>query len=82
MDVNAQGKIFIADTRHHCIRIIDPERDLVYKVAGNGKDRYSGDNGSALEACLCVHGLRIDDNNNNLYFVDFLHHVIRVIEFE
>jgi hypothetical protein len=53
---------------------------MVYTIAGNGDKIYSGDNGYALHAGLCVHGLQMD-SNNNLYFVDFNHHVIRVVKF-
>ena len=80
VEINTEGKIFIGDTGNNRIRMIDLEQDLVYTVAGNGKKGCSGDNGRALDACLNVHGLRMD-SNNNLYFNDFLNHVIRVIKF-
>lgn len=78
--VNSEGNILIGDTGCNRIRMIDLEQDLVYTVAGSGKKGCSGDSGNALDACLCVHGLRMD-SNNNIYFVDFHNHVIRVIKF-
>ncbi len=80
VEVNSDGNIFIADTGSYRIRMVNLEQDLLYTVAGNGVKGCFGDNGKALDASLNVHGLRID-SNNNLYFVDFHNHVIRVIRF-
>jgi hypothetical protein len=73
-------KVFIGDTGSNRIRMADPEQDITYTIAGNGGKGCSGDNGRALDACLNAHGLRIDADNN-LYFVDFHNHIIRVIKF-
>lgn len=80
VEVNSEGKIFIADTGSNRIRMVDLVQDLVYTIAGNGENGCSGDNARALDASLCVHGLRMD-SDNNLYFVDFQNHVVRVIRF-
>lgn len=81
VEANSEGLIFIGDTGSNRIRIADLKQDLVYTVAGNGESGCSGDNARALDASLCVHGLRAD-TNNNLYFVDFHNHVVRVIRFD
>lgn len=80
VEVDSEGNIFIGDTGSNRIRIVDVEKDLVYTVAGNGANGYSGDGGYALDASICVHGLRMN-SKKNLYFVDFHNHVIRVIKF-
>ena len=80
VEVGEEGNIFIADTASHRIRMVDFKQNSVYTIAGNGKQGCSGDNGRALDACLGVHGLRAD-SYNNLYFVDFHNHVIRMIKF-
>ncbi len=81
VEVDSDGNIFVGDTGAYRIRIIDiKQEDLVYTVAGNGIKGFSGDGGYALDACICVHGLRMD-SNSNLYFVDFHNHIIRVIKF-
>lgn len=80
VEVDQRGNIFIADTGSNRIRVAEIQRDLVYTVAGNGNGGNSGDGGMAAAACLNVHGLRMD-SEDNLYFVDFLNHVVRVIRF-
>jgi hypothetical protein len=60
--------------------MVDFNQDMVYTVAGNGEKGCSGDGTNSIDASLCIHGLRMD-SDNNLYFVDFIHHVIRVVRF-
>jgi hypothetical protein len=55
-------------------------RHCLLTIAGNGNPGWTRDNGPARQASLEVHGLRID-SRGRLFFVDFIHHVIRVIEF-
>jgi hypothetical protein len=80
VDVDSEGNLYIGDTGSYRIRMVDMKKDSVYTVAGNGEKGCSGDGGPALGARLGVHGLRMD-SKNNLYFVDFHCHVIRVIRF-
>ena len=80
VEADVQGNVFIADTASCRIRMFDRKRNRVYTVAGNGRRGCSGDNGPALEACLDVHGLRMD-SRGNLYFLDFHNHIIRVVRF-
>ena len=80
VEVGKKGNIILADTASHRIRMVDFKQNLIYTIAGNGKPGCSGDDGCALDACLGVHGLRVD-SHNNLYFVDFHNHVIRMIRF-
>ena len=80
VEVNKDGYIFISDTDSNRIRIVDYNQNLVYTIVGNGKEGCSGDGGFALDACIGVHGLRID-SNNNLYFLDYYNHVVRVVKF-
>jgi hypothetical protein len=80
LDVDCLGNIFIADTGVKRIRMIDIQRNLIFTVAGNGVRAWSGDDGPAKEASLEVHGLRID-SRHRLFFVDFHHHLVRMIDF-
>jgi len=80
VEVSSDGNLIIADTGHHRIRLIDVLHDTVYTIAGNGEKGCIGNNIKALNASLCVHGLRMD-SANNLYFNDFENHVVRVIRF-
>jgi len=49
-------------------------------VAGSGKPGWTGDDGPARQADMEVHGLRMD-SQGRLFFVDFIHHVVRTISF-
>ncbi|MCC5466522.1 NHL domain-containing protein [Pelosinus baikalensis] len=80
IEVDLNGNLFIADTGSNRIRMVDIEQGVIYSIAGNGEKAYSGDDGAALNAGLGVYGLRMD-SKNNLYFIDFHKHVIRVIRF-
>lgn len=79
VEADSKGHLFIGDTGSYQIRMVDLEQDLVYSIAGTGEKGYAGDNGLALNARIGVHGLRVD--SENIFFVDFHNHVIRVIRF-
>lgn len=81
VEISTNGNLIIADTGHYRIRLIDVMHDTVYTIAGNGEKGCSGSNIKALDASLCVHGLRMD-SVNNLYFNDFENHVVRVVKFD
>jgi sugar lactone lactonase YvrE len=80
VEISSNGNIFIADTGHYRIRMVDVKHDTVYTIAGNGEKGCGGNGMKALDASLCVHGIRMD-SANNLYFNDFENHVVRVINF-
>lgn len=80
VEITSEGNIMVADTGHYRIRMADLKQDSVYTVAGNGERGCIGNNIRALEASLCVHGIRMD-SANNLYFNDFENHVVRVVRF-
>lgn len=80
VEISSEGSIFIADTGHYRIRMVDLKQDSVYTIAGNGEKGCTGNNIKALDASLCIHGLRMD-SANNLYFNDFVNHVVRVVKF-
>ena len=51
MDIAPDGSIFLADTRNHRIRKIDPD-GIINTVAGNGTAGFLGDGGPAKDAEL------------------------------
>ena len=80
VEIDSQGNLFIAETGAHRIRMVDKNKHCLLTIAGSGKPGWTGDGGPARQASLEVHGLRID-SKGRLFFIDFIHHVIRVIEF-
>jgi sugar lactone lactonase YvrE len=53
IDIDAQDRIYIADTGNHVIRLIDTD-GKIRTIAGTGVPGYSGDNGPATQAQLNV----------------------------
>ena len=49
--VDNQGNLFIADTRNHRVRKVDPN-GIITTVAGDGTADYNGDGGLAIDAQL------------------------------
>ena len=69
VSVNSKGDIYIADTRHSHIRMVDT-KGTISNVAGSAFPWDKGDGGPALSANL-VHARSIrHDNNDNIYFGD------------
>jgi len=80
LEIDPQGNVFIGETGIHRIRMVHKTKQYLLTVAGSGKPGWTGDDGPARQADLEVHGLRMD-SKGRLFFVDFIHHVIRVISF-
>ena len=80
MAVGADGSLYIADTKNHCIRKVD-RAGIISTVAGRtGRGRYYGDGGPASEARLNEpYGVTVDADGS-LYIADTLNHRIRKID--
>jgi DNA-binding beta-propeller fold protein YncE len=72
--VSLQGRVYIADTENHRVRVYDPQQGTIETVAGTGRKGTAGLNGLAREAELSQpHGvtigpdgfLYISDSSNN-----------------
>jgi streptogramin lyase len=73
------GAIWFCEYTGQRIRRVDAE-GRISTVAGCGKKGYSGDGGSALEACFNLpHELRFD-GQGNLYIVDMQNHAVRKVD--
>jgi hypothetical protein len=59
---------------------MDWQNGQIHRLAGTGEPGWTGDDGPALQASLEVPGLRMD-SKGRLFFVDFIHHIIRVSDF-
>ena len=78
--VGPDGDLYVADTFNNCVRRIDPKTGLVTRVAGTGKQGFSGEGGPAVNAdfggCYC---LALDPTGERLYVCDLDSRRIRVV---
>ena len=73
------GNVYVADTKHHRIRMVDPS-GVISTLAGTGDWGFSGDGGPAAAARLASpFGLALD-REGNLYLSDSGNHRIRRID--
>ena len=73
------GKLYIADTLSHRIRVVDLETNVIDALAGTGEPGYSGDGGPALEASFNAPRELEIGPEGDLYVADTDNHVIRAI---
>lgn len=78
IDIDAQDRIYIADTGNHVVRIIDTD-GTIRTVAGTGEAGYSGDGGPADEAQLNTPSDVEITANGILYIADTMNNVIRKV---
>ena len=77
--VDASGNLYIADSRNHRVRRVDPAGQIT-TVAGTGSGGYSGDGGSATSAKLdSPTGVAVDASGN-LYIADAGNHRVRRVD--
>ena len=78
----ADGKLYIADTLSHKLRVADLVTGDIETLAGTGEAGYAGDDGPALEAAF--NGPRELElgPDGSLYVADTDNHVIRAIDLE
>jgi sugar lactone lactonase YvrE len=78
--MDAQGRLYIADTQNSRIRRVDFALGIIETIAGNGSAEFSGDGGPAIEA-----GLRYPQDiefspDGRLFIADTDNHRIRVVD--
>jgi sugar lactone lactonase YvrE len=79
-DFDAEGNLYVAEARNHCVRKIDQNSGVITTVAGTGSPGYSGDGGPATQATLKEpYSLQVD-KNGDIYIVDRLNAAIRKVE--
>jgi streptogramin lyase len=77
--VGPDGRVYLADTENHAVRVIDPARGTITTVAGNGQ-RADGPDGDPLGCALNrPHGVFVD-RDGTLYIGDSENHRIRAVK--
>ncbi|MCB9702172.1 MAG: SMP-30/gluconolactonase/LRE family protein [Myxococcales bacterium] len=80
--VHHQGKLYVADTENHVIRVIDLATGIVDALAGTGEPGDGGDDGPALAARLSApRDLEIGPDGD-LYIADTDNGKVRAIDLE
>jgi sugar lactone lactonase YvrE len=80
--VDADGRVYVADSLNHRVRRIDVALDRVETIAGTGELGDDGDGAPALQARLNYpRDLEIGPDGR-LYFVDVKSHRVRVIDLD
>jgi len=76
--VDSAGNLYIADANNNRIRKVTPGGTIT-TAAGNGREGYSGDGGSATVASLSYPGGLALDPVGNLYIADTNNHRVRKV---
>lgn len=77
--IGPDGAIYFCDTMNHVIRRID-QSGVITTIAGSGRKGYSGDGGSAIKAELNEPYEVRFDQQENLFFVERMNHVVRKVD--
>jgi sugar lactone lactonase YvrE len=77
--LDLSGNLYIADTINHRIRWVAASSGLIYTIAGNGVNGFSGDEGPALTAEMSFPVSVAVDQSGRVYFADENNNRIRVL---
>ena len=78
--LDADGNIYLADTKNHLVRKVTAATGIISTVAGTGSAGYSGDGGPGNQAALNnPQGVALDPSGN-LYIADLNNHRIRKVD--
>ena len=77
VSVGPDGSIYIAESKNHRIRRIDPQSGFIDTFAGIGSVGFAGDNGPATVARLSYPSSAAVDSSGNVYICDQSNHRIR-----
>jgi len=79
--VDGLGNIYIADSKNHCIRMVDTDGNIT-TITGNGSSGYSGDLGLAADAILNEPTGVYVDASANVFIADTGNCTIRKVDAE
>ena len=77
--LDGAANLYIADTLHYRIRIVNAKTGIINTFAGNGSPGYSGDNGPAVNAAFNTPSGVAVDGAGNVYIADTGNNVIRKV---
>lgn len=80
--VDRKGNVYVADTRNHCIRMIDWQTGEIETLAGDGVAGYRGDNGPGEHARFDQPHSIVLDGAGGLLVADTKNHRVRRIDLE
>ncbi len=72
-------RLFIADTGHHRIVIVDPRDGMVLDVVGNGRQAFA-DGEYTMASFASPHGMALSGDGGALYVADTGNHAIRLVD--
>jgi hypothetical protein len=77
--LDGAGNLYIADSLHYRIRVVNAKTGIITTFAGNGTPGYGGDNGPALSATLNTPSGVAVDGAGNVYIADSGNNVVRKV---
>jgi streptogramin lyase len=78
LSIAPDGRVFIADTESHSIRVVDPRSGKIEVVCGDGKKGRGADGGATDWQLSRPHGV-FWDKDGTLYVGDSENHVVRAV---
>jgi sugar lactone lactonase YvrE len=79
VELSPDGRLFIADTENHLVRVVDLTTGVIHRAAGNGLPGDGGDGGDARAASLDRPFGIAFDADGNLYVADTHNSLVRKV---
>jgi len=79
LELGPDGRLYVADTNNHRVRVIDLSTGIITTFAGNGQAGFSGDGGLATAASFSRPFGVAFDREGNLYVTDTFNNRIRKV---
>jgi sugar lactone lactonase YvrE len=77
--LDGAGNLYIADSLHYRIRVVNAKTTIINTFAGDGNPGYTGDNGPAVGAALNTPTGVAVDGAGNVYIADSGNNVVRKV---